>query len=391
MPSRRTGWSRAPSRLAELTARVGASCLDLTESNPTRAGLEAPDLVALLGDGRGARYAPEPLGHPMAREAVAGYYAARGVTIDPSRVVITASTSEAYAWLFKLLADPGDTVLVPSPSYPLLPYLADLESVRLERYPLLREERWRIDLAAVERALVATRARAVTVVHPGNPTGAFTRRDEAEALAALARRHDAALVVDEVFADYPAGPTLPADRLPTFAGTTGGLTFIMSGLSKVALLPQLKLGWIVVGGEDEALVAEALARLEIVADSYLSVGTPVQLALPDLLAAVPRMQARARRRLAQNLEALDAALFAAGPESPLRRVPFDGGFYALVEVPRTRSDDEWLERTLEAGVLVHPGYAYDMPGPPVVVMSLLTDEASFAEGLARAVPLWARG
>jgi len=390
MFSRRTGWSRAPSALQELVVRRGGPLLDLTESNSTKAGLSDPSLVAALGHPRGASYRPEARGVLEAREAVAEYYAARGLAVSPEQIVLSASTSEAYGWMFKLFCEPGDTVLVPEPAYPLLPFLADLEDVRLVGYPLCREEGFRAELDETARLFGVHRPRALTIVHPGNPTGTFTRRDEAAALAALARRHDAALLVDEVFADYAHGP-LRADRLPSFAGGTEALTIVMSGLSKVALAPQLKLGWIVVSGADEATRAEALERLEVIADSYLSVATPVQLALREILNAVPTLQARVHARLAQNLAALDAALAAAGSHSPLRRWPMDGGWYALVQLPRTRTDDEWLERTIDAGVLVHPGYFFELATRGTMVVSLLTDEAVFAEGIARAIAVWSEG
>ncbi|MBM4359451.1 MAG: pyridoxal phosphate-dependent aminotransferase [Deltaproteobacteria bacterium] len=389
MFSRRTGWSRVPNRLAELTARA-EGLLDLTESNPTRAGFAAPEFIERLGDARGAAYRPDPRGVLEAREAVAAHYRARGFAISPDAILLTASTSEAYAWLFKLLCDPGDTVLVPTPAYPLLPFLADLEGVTLAGYPLVREERHRVDLAALEARLEETRARAVTVVHPGNPTGHFTRRDEAVALGRLASRHGAALLVDEVFAEHAHGD-LEASRLPSFAGGTDALTFVMSGLSKVALAPQLKLGWIVVAGADEVTRREAVERLELVADSYLSVATPVQLALPEILAAVSERLAKVRARLRRNLDVLDAAIRAVGDDGPLRRDPVDGGWYATIQLPRTRTDDEWLEATVAAGVLVHPGYFFDAPTRGLVVVSLLTEEAVFAEGIARGVRLWSAG
>ena len=387
MFSKRTDWSRAPSRLSELVALASGPLLDLTESNPTLAGFTAPSVVAELGDARGATYRPEPRGMLSAREAICGYYRERGASVSPEQVVLTASTSEAYGWMFKLFCEPGDCVLVPAPPYPLLPLLADLEEVRLVRYPHVREECWRIDLGATERLLAENRARAVTLVHPGNPTGSFTRRDEACALATMARRYDAALLVDEVFSDYAHGVLAP-DRQPTFAGGTEALTIVMSGLSKVALSPQLKLGWVVVAGADEATRREALERLEVIADCYLSVATPVQLALPKILAAAPALQAQVRERLRKNLAVLDATLLLAGLDSPVRRLAMDGGWYALVQLPRTRDDDQWLERTLAAGVLVHPGYFFEVATAGMMVVSLLTDEATFAEGIARAVAVW---
>lgn len=373
--------------MSELLAQARGPLLDLTESNPTRAGFAEPGLVARLGDARGATYRPEPGGALVAREAIQAYYRARGALVSPEQIVLCASTSEAYGWMFKLFCEPGDCVLVPSPGYPLLPFLADLEALRLVDYPLVRQDGWRIDLAEIDRLFADKNARAVTLVHPGNPTGVFTRRDEAARLATLARHNDAPLLVDEVFADYAHG-TLAPDRLPTFAGGTEALTIVMSGLSKVALMPQLKLAWIVVAGADERVRREALERLEVLADTYLSVATPVQLALPEILAAVPGLQVRVRARLAANLAALDAALAAVGTGSQLRRLPLDGGWYALVQLPRTRSDDEWLERTLAVGVLVHPGYFFDITTAGIFVVSLLTDEATFVEGITRAVGSW---
>jgi alanine-synthesizing transaminase len=392
MFSKRTAWPRTPNRWSELVARAPGPMVDLTESNPTRCGLGAPELIPLLADARGATYQPEALGHSDAREAVAAYYQKRGAYVPPGRIVLSASTSEAYGWLFKLLCDPGDVVLIPAPGYPLLPLLAELEEVRLATYPLVRDEGWRLNLGALERALVERGPRAILLVHPGNPTGVFTRRDDAAAVAALARAHGAVLIVDEVFADYGIAP-LPADRLPSFARGTAAphdpLIFVLSGLSKVALTPQLKLGWTAVCGGSEAEREEALARLELVADSYLSVSTPVQLALPAILRAAPGLQGRVRARVATNLGTLDAAIAAGGRDTPLRRLPVDGGWYAIVQIPRTKTDDEWLEATLAEGVLVHPGYFFDLEGSGAMVVSLLPEEAVFAAAISRAVRVWA--
>ncbi|MBI4953642.1 MAG: pyridoxal phosphate-dependent aminotransferase [Myxococcales bacterium] len=400
--SQRTAWSRRPNELAELRATLGDTPIDdLTESNPTRAGLACePAVLGWLADPGALRYAPEPLGLLAARAEVARYYAVRGGAVEPEAVALAASSSEAYAWLFHLLCDPGDVVLVPRPSYPLLPYLAELAGVTLVPYPLLREEAFRVDIGAVERLLggpfVAAagprasrgRVRAIVLVHPNNPTGSLVRRSDARALGELARAHGVALVVDEVFLDYPLGPH--PDAAASFAGFETALTFVLSGLSKVALLPQLKLGWVVASGPP-ADVREAMARLEIVADSFLSVSTPVQLALGRILGHVPEVQARLRARLARNLGALDAALDALGPGSPLRRLPSEAGWYATLEVPRTRSDDEWLALLLrEERVLVHPGYFFDGASGDLVV-SLLCEPVGFAAACARAVTRLAAG
>src|SRR5262249_38483646 len=288
-----------------------------------------------------------------ARAAVARYYAERGLAVEAERVVLSASTSEAYAWLFKLLTDRGSAVLVPAPSYPLLDLLAELEDVRLVRYPLLRQERWRIDVEAVERA-VNSEVRALVVVHPNNPTGSFLRRDDAEALVRVAAERGLALIVDEVFGDYAHGALAP-DRLPSFVEIKGALTFVLSGLSKVALLPQLKLAWIAASGPD-ASVAEAMRRLEIIADTYLSVATPLQHALGELLGARARLQGSVRRRVEQSLRALDEAVAARGA-GLVMRLPVDGGWYAMLELPKTHSEDEWVELFVRSvGVTVHPGY-----------------------------------
>jgi aspartate/methionine/tyrosine aminotransferase len=390
--SARTAWSRAPGALGALlaeTRRAGRTLVDLTDVNPTRCGLSDASLGALLADPRAGRYQPEPLGASEARRAVAGYYERRRLAVGAEQVVLCASSSEAYGWLIKLLCDPGDVVLVPEPAYPLLPMLAELEAVRLRHYPLLRDERWRIDLGALERTLATEpRARAIVVVHPGNPTGAFTRRDDARALADLAAAHGAVLLVDEVFADFAHGPLAP-DRLPSFAAAELGCRFVLSGLSKVALAPQLKLGWIVVAGP-APWRAEALARLELVADTYLSVSTAVERALPAILDRAEPLQRVARARIAQNLGTLDGLIAAEGPLCPLRRPGCDGGWYALVEVPRTRSDDEWLTLTVRtAGVLVHPGYLFDLAEAGTMVLSLLPEPERFAPAAAAVVKLWA--
>ena len=391
--SDRTDWDRSPSRLSELLAEAdarGLALCDLTESNPTRCGLCAPPgLLASLGQERGAEYAPNPFGMPEARAAVARYYLERGLPADPEHIVLTTSTSEAYGWLFKLLADQGDELLVPQPSYPLLPLLARLEGVRLVPYPLVREEGWRIDLGAVARA-IGPRTRGVLLVSPNNPTGSLVHRDDAHALEQLAAEHGLALVADEVFADFPHGP-VRADRRTSFAGTTTALCFVLSGLSKLALLPQVKLGWIACHGP-EAAVAEAVARLDLVADSYLSVSTAVQLAAPAILAHAAALRRPAMARLAHNLAAIDRAIAAEGPSCPVRRVPSEAGWYSLLEVPRTRSDDQWLERLLLGeGLVVHPGYFFDLDAPGTMVVSLLLEPERFEPAIARAVACWSAG
>jgi aspartate/methionine/tyrosine aminotransferase len=390
--STRTAWDLSENPLSLALARAredGRALVDLTESNPTRAGLDAAEIVALLGHPRGAAYEPLPLGHPEARAAVTAYYADRGLVVPADRVCLCASTSEAYAWIFKLLCERGDEVLVPAPSYPLFSFLATLEEVTLVTYPLDRARGFRVDTDALEDA-AGPRTRAIVLVHPNNPTGSFVRREEARAIEAIARRRGMALVVDEVFGDYAHGP-LAADRLPSFAGEREALTFVLSGLSKVAALPQLKLGWIAVGGP-EAIAREATARLEVIADTYLSVGTPVQRALQEILARRGPIQAMILDRVRSNLRALDAAIAAEGEHAPVRRLPVDGGWYAILEVPRTRDEDAWVELLVrEEGVIVHPGYFFDFAEDGLLVVSLLPDPGAFEGAIARVVRRAAHG
>ena len=327
--SARTGWNLAENELSKKVQSLRASGLpivDLSESNPTRVGLKEPaHLIAFLANPEAARYRPEPLGLGSARAAICADAERSGKQLDEARLVLSASTSEAYAWIFKLLCDPGDEVLIPSPSYPLFSYLADVEAVRPVSYPLIRDEAFRIDLGALERA-ITPRTRAVIVVHPNNPTGTLTRRDDAQALDALSARHGLAVIADEVFGDYTWGE-VAAGKLPSFALEREALTFVLSGLSKVVCAPQLKLGWTSVHGP--ALEVErAMHRLEVIADTFLSVSTSVQLALPQILASKAAIQTELRGRIAANSSALDAAIASLGSESPVRRLPADGGWSA---------------------------------------------------------------
>jgi len=392
MFSARTAWDRTENELARLVAEARASgrrLVDLTESNPTRCNIvDLAPAIAELGHPRGAVYEPWSLGHPVAREAVAGHYRAKGYDIDSDHIVITASTSESYGFLFHLLGDVGDNVLVPQPSYPLFTWLATLGGVRLAPYRLDRNEDWRIDFDDLERS-IDERTRAIVLVHPNNPTGSFIRREEAEQLEHIAKTHGLALVVDEVFADHGFSD-LPADRLPSFVERDGALTFVLGGLSKALLLPQCKLGWIVVDGPPH-LVAEALSRLELIADTFLSVSTPVQLALPALLERHSETVARTLARTEGNLRALDEALATLGPESPLRRLPVDGGWYVTLEVPRVHDEDGWVELLLEEeGLHVHPGYFFDFDRDGFLVLSLLPEPEIFAEAVVRLVRRIAR-
>jgi len=383
MFSERTRWDLRPNRLAERLAAKrasGARVLDLTESNPTRVGLPYPDdVLAALARAEARRYEPQPFGLRTAREAVAADFARRGSAVDPGRIVLSASTSEAYAFLFKLLCDPGDEILVPRPGYPLFDFLATLESVEVRTYPLRYDGAWHVDLSAL-RASLTPRTRAVVVVSPHNPTGTCLKHEERDAIEALCAGRGAALVSDEVFADYAFRED--PRRVASVARDGSALAFALGGLSKSCGLPQLKLAWMAVTGP-EPLRRDALARLEIVADTYLSVSTPVQVAAPELLARKEELQAPLRARLSSNLETLRSAI---GPGCPASLLEPEGGWSAVLRVPATRSEEDRVTRLLdERDVLVHPGFFFDFAQEAYLVLSLLPAEAEFAEGLARLV------
>lgn len=351
-----------------------AKVLDLTESNPTRAGFQYPEreILEALADPAALRYEPTPRGLLSAREAVCRYYAKRGVEVPASHIVLTASTSEAYAYLFKLLANPGDEVLVPRPSYPLFEFLAGLESTVLKQYPLRYDGVWHLDFDALERAVTA-RTRAMVVVNPNNPTGSFLKREEVQRLDEFAARRGIAILNDEVFSDYAFASD--DSRAILFPGAAQ--VFTMNGLSKIAGLPQMKLGWIAASGLGSE---EALEQLEWIADTFLSVSAPVQLALPRLLELAEGIRAQIRERTAANLARLKEGV----EGSPLSVLNTEGGWSAILQVPRTRSEEEWAMTLLgERDVLVQPGFFYDFESEAFLVVSLLTETASFAEGVRR--------
>jgi aspartate/methionine/tyrosine aminotransferase len=383
MFSTRTGWDLTPNRLSSLLEarrNRGEPVLDLTETNPTRVGIEyPPDVLAPLAHPEALRYDPAPAGLASARAAVAADHARRGVTIEPSRVLLTASTSEAYAWLFKLLCDPGDAVLVPRPSYPLFSYLARLESVDVHAYALSYDGQWHLTLDAVREALTP-RTRAVVVVTPNNPTGSYLKRTEAEELLALCAERELAVISDEVFADYAFGDD--PRRTASLAAGGAALAFSLGGLSKSCGLPQVKLAWIAISGPERWRTA-AQARLEVVADTYLSVSTPVQRAAPALLARRPELQRPIAERVAANLDGLRHRL---GPGSPASLLHTEGGWSAVLQVPATQSEEERVTRLLEEhGVLVHPGYFFDFPREAFLVLSLLPPPDLFARAVDRII------
>jgi alanine-synthesizing transaminase len=383
--SRRLPWSVSPNRFSEEIAalrRSGCSLLDLSNSNPTKARLDYPheEIAAALGRVRGYTYDPQAQGSAEARHAIALEYSKRGIKVSHEQVFLTASTSEAYAHLFKLLCNAGDEVLVPVPSYPLFEFLASLEDVRPVPYHLRYDGNWHMDIASLE-AQLASRSRAIVVVSPNNPTGSVLKEDEAIQLMRIAREHDLTIISDEVFLDYPLRPG--AGGVKSLIGQKDALTFSLDGLSKSAGMPQMKLGWMVVSGPD-AQVRDAAERLEIVLDTYLSVNTPVERALPDLLEAGRTVREQIQRRTRENLGTLYELL----EETAANPLPVEAGWSAIVQLPRTRSEEDWVLALLrEEGVIAQPGYFFDMPSEAFLVVSLITPRPDFREGIRRLTEL----
>ena len=384
MFSSRSSVDLAPNRLALALTEArqrGRSILDLTASNPTTAGVpyDGDAILGALAPAGALAYEPAAFGLEVARQAVASDLSAHGPRADAGRVVLTASTSEAYAFLFKLLCDPGDEVLVPRPSYPLFEHLARLESVRAIPYPLRYDGAWHIDLPSLAAAR-SPRTRAIVTVSPNNPTGSYVSAAEFAALAS----HDLPLVSDDVFARYALRPLARAASVLEAPGAP--LVFSLGGLSKLAALPQMKLAWTVVGGQS-ARVADALARLEVIADSFLSVGAPVQHALPALLASRGVAERALVGRTRANLAWLEGAV--RGSAASLLDV--EGGWYATLRLPRTRDEEAWALAFLqEDGVHMHPGHFFDFEDEAYVVASLLTPESAFREGVERILDRVAR-
>lgn len=387
--SQRTGWNTEESTLARahrLRREAGAPIADLTASNPTRCGFAYPDaLLQALADPRALDYDPQPRGLLAAREAVCRYYADHGVALDPGQIVLTTSTSEAYSFLFRLLCDPGSEILVPQPGYPLFDYLATLDDVRIKAAPLVYDGGWQIEFEGLRRA-IGPQTRAIVVVHPNNPTGHFTKAWEAEELARICREHGLALIVDEVFLDYRDRGTegtrkQEGRKLESFAaGLQGVPVFVVSGLSKIAGLPQMKAAWIVATGPEKTQASKqpALDRLEVIADTFLSMNAPVQWALPSWLLNRAEIQEQIRRRVRANLAALDRHL-AALPL--LQRQAVEGGWYAVLRIPALGPDEQTVLALLKRGVWVHPGYFFGLPESGWLVVSLLGPEAEFDVGM----------
>ncbi len=377
--SRRTDWETAETEWAKLLRErraVGSPILDLTASNPTRCGFEY-DAEATLGALQSSAvldYDPNPKGMLRAREAVAGYYAGHGAAVCAEHLFLTTSTSEAYSYLFRLLCDPGDEVLIAQPSYPLFDFLADLDDVRLVGYPLFYDHGWHLDPAALRERITAW-TRAIALVHPNNPTGHYIKAAERVVLENICAEHGLALIVDEVFLDYP----LEAAAEPSFCtGEHPALTFVLSGLSKIAGLPQMKAAWIACFGPQPSL-EEALGRMEVIADTFLSMNAPVQCAIPDWLAERGSIQEQIRARTRQNLKALDT-VFPAGSQAG--RLVAEAGWYAVLRIPSLARDEETVLRLLSRfGVAVHSGDFFGFGSSGWLVLSLLPSASDFFNGI----------
>lgn len=385
MFAKRTNWNLETNRLSAALAAhraAGKPLVDLTVSNPTECGFQHDEDAVLnaLGNPAALKYDPNPRGLAVARSAVAQYYAAHDAAISIDDIFLTTSTSEAYSFVFRLLCDPGDEVLIPSPSYPLFEFLADIQDVTLVRYPLLYDHGWQIDFHALEQA-ITPRTRGVIVVHPNNPTGHFCKPAEMRKLNEICAAREVAIIADEVFLDY----SLKERHLATFAANCGVLTFTTSGLSKISGLPQMKAAWLVIRGP-EPRKSEALARLEVIADTYLSMNAPIQWALPTLMGQRHTFQKQLLARVRENLSELDKQL--AGQPS-CSRLEVEGGWSAVIRVPATCSDEELaLELLATKGAYAHPGHFYEFPSEGIVVVSLILPENQFSDGLRQLLSLF---
>ena len=377
--SARTAWDISETELAQAIIerrQRGLPLLDLTASNPTRCDFiyDESAILSALSNRDSLVYDPDPRGMLRAREAVVGYYVDHGAVVDPANLVLTTSTSEAYSFLFRLLCDPGDEVLIAQPSYPLFDFLAQIENVRLVPYPLFYDHGWHIDAESLRR-LITTKTRAIALVHPNNPTGHFAKDQVRRELEALCAEHGLALIVDEVFLDY--GIAGHSGR--SFAcGPHFVLTFVLSGLSKIAALPQMKAAWIAAFGPAQVLSA-ALDRLEVIADTFLSMNAPIQCALPEWLAGRAGLQLQISERVEKNLCSIDLVIAA---QTMISRLEVEAGWYAVLRVPALTSGEKLAVRLVrEYGLSVHPGYFFGFSGNGWLVLSLLTPENEFQTGI----------
>ena len=378
MFAKRTNWNLETNRLSAVLAAhraAGKPLIDLTLSNPTECGFRYDEeaILSALRNPSALQYEPNPRGLAVARSAVARYYAERAAIVSNDDIFLTTSTSEAYSYVFRTLCNPDDELLIPAPSYPLFEFLADIQDVRLARYALLYDHGWQIDFHALEQA-ITPRTRGLIVVHPNNPTGHFAKPEEMRKLNEICAARGIAIIADEVFLDF----ALNEKQIATFAANSGALTFTMSGLSKICGLPQMKAAWLMVSGP-EGWKTEALARLEVIADTYLSMSAPIQLAIPGLLEQRHAFLKQVIARVNENLTELDKQL--AGQKS-CSRLEVEGGWNAVIRVPATRSDEELaLELLVTRGVYVHPGHFYDFRSEGYLVVSLISPQGNFSQGL----------
>jgi aspartate/methionine/tyrosine aminotransferase len=384
MFSSRTDWNLSPNTLSQILdekRKAGEKILDLTQSNPTHCGfVYDPDLLQLLALEWSLLYEPDPKGLLDARLSIAESYDRKSVKVDPNNIFITASTSEAYSYLFRLFCNPGEKALVPKPSYPLFDYLCALNDVVDLHYRLGYDDEWHLESDSL-RSRIDESTRLILVVHPNNPTGSFVKIPEQEQIVDTAIRHRLPLVVDEVFSEYPINAG--EGYYGSFAGESRGLVCTLGGISKLLGLPQMKLAWIILSG-DSAMVRDARSRLEIIADTYLSVGTPVQRALPELFHKGWGVTDQIRARIAANHSALCVAT-AQSPVSPLKT---EGGWSAILRLPGILSDEEWAARLLkETNLLVYPGHFFEIDLDSCIVLSLLPPESAFLQGIKTIVSL----
>jgi len=380
MFAKRTSWNLETNRLSTaLSAHqaAGKPFLDLTISNPTECGFHygQESILAALRNPASLKYEPNPRGLAVARNAVVEYYFRRNITIPPDDIFLGTSTSEAYSYVFRTLCDPGDNLLIPAPSYPLFEFLADIQDVHLVRYPLFYDHGWHIDFHAIEQA-ITPRTRGIIVVNPNNPTGNFFKPSEISKLSQICVARDLAIIADEVFLDF----ALKTDQPPSFAANSAVLTFTLSGISKICGLPQMKVAWLILSGPQREKT-EASARIEVIADTFLSLNTPIQSALPTLLAQRHEFQEQLLARARQNLAELDRQL---GLQKSSSRLEVEGGWNTILRVPATRSDEDLaLELLATKSVFVHPSHFYDFPSEGFLVLSLITPPVDFSEGISR--------
>ena len=380
----RTNWNLAPNRLSEALARhrsAGKPLIDLIASNSSECGFtyNREKILSALANPQSLTYQPEPKGLLAARDAVAGYYTDRSDRVASSDMILTTSTSEAYSFVFRALCNPGDEVLIPTPSYPLFDLLADIQDVRLIRYPLVYDHGWQIDFHALEAAL-STSTRAIIVVHPNNPTGHFTKANERSRLNQICADRQIAMMADEVFLDF----SLSAKPQSSCATNSEALTFTLSGLSKMCGLPQMKAAWLITSGPDD-LKTQALDRIEVIADTYLSMSAPIQQAIPIFLEQRHEFQREVTSRIRENLAELDRQL---ATQKTCSRLAIEGGWYATLRVPATRTDEEVaLDLLDKKNVYVYPGHFYDFPADGYLIVSLIAPEQEFAEGIKRLISI----